>query len=81
MLNFNIPLRFVFGIEFWTMLFPLVDWPTPCLFSDKGVIPMKKLLRCCKYSTRVHRTIISGVQLQLPVKKAPPITKLVTLNH
>ena len=33
------------------------------------VVPMKKLLHSCKYSTGANRTILSEVQLQLPVKE------------
>ena len=36
------------------------------------VVPMKKLLHSCKYSTGANRTILSEVQLQLPVKEGTP---------
>ena len=36
------------------------------------VVPMKKLLHSCKYSTGANRTILSRVQLQLPVKEGTP---------
>ena len=50
----------------------------PQTYSDASssrlglVVPMKKLLHSCKYSTGANRTILSRVQLQLPVKEGTP---------
>ena len=45
------------------------------------VVPMKKILHSCKYSTGANRTRLSEVQLQLPVKEGTPNYNILFVRH